>query len=119
MVIGLIRGNTQDIGKNLVSLILTSHGYDVHDLGKNISPEQFIAAAEKEQAKVIAISIMTNSSIVYVERFLQLLSEHGKLNDYFIICGGAAMNQELALELGVHFSANASDAVQRLNDNFK
>jgi len=119
VVIGLIRGNTQDIGKNLVSLILTSHGYDVHDLGKNVSPEEFIAAAEKTQAKVIAISIMTNSSIVYVERFLQLLTEHGTLNDYFIICGGAAMNKELALALGVHFSANASDAVQCLNDNFK
>lgn len=119
VVIGLIRGNTQDIGKNLVALILTAHGYDVTDLGKNVSPEEFIEQAHAKSAKVIAISVMTDSSIVYIERVLSLLEEQGLRENYLIICGGAAMNQELATRLGVEFSPNASAAAKLLNQRFK
>lgn len=119
VVIGLIRGNTQDIGKNLVALILTAHGYDVCDLGKNVSPEEFIEQAQAKNAQVIAISVMTDSSIVYIERVLSLLNELGEREKYYVVCGGAAMNSQLASKLGVHFSPNASAAAKLLNDHFK
>ncbi|MEC4726556.1 MtaA/CmuA family methyltransferase [Shewanella sp. D64] len=119
IVIGLVRGNTQDIGKNLVSLLFTAYGFDVHDLGKNVSPELFIEAAEEKKADVIAISIMTDSSIVYVQRLIQLLTEEGKRDNYLILCGGAAMNMSLAEQLGVKYSPNANQAVELLQEHSK
>jgi methanogenic corrinoid protein MtbC1 len=64
---GLVRGNTQDIGKNLVVLMVKANGFNVIDLGKNVKPVQFMEAAQAHHAVAIGMSVMTNSSVVYAQ----------------------------------------------------
>jgi len=111
VVVGLVRGNTQDIGKNLVVLMLKANGFNVIDLGKNVKPEQFIETAEKENAIAIGMSVMTNSSSVYVQRVKEMLDEQGKGDKYLLMCGGAAANKGLANEMGVAYGLDANAAV--------
>ena len=116
VVMGLVRGNTQDIGKNLVALMLKANGFNVIDLGKNVTPEQFVDAAETNKAVAIGMSVMTNSSVVYAEKTAQLLKERGKLGDYLVMTGGAAMSEEIAEKLGLKYGSDANAAVSLVND---
>jgi MtaA/CmuA family methyltransferase len=111
VVMGLVRGNTQDIGKNLVSLMLRAHGFTVHDLGKNVRPEQFLKAAGETGAVAIGMSVMTNSSAVYVEKTAALVREQGKQDAYFLMMGGAAATPALARKFGVAYGRDAGEAV--------
>ncbi|OLN27388.1 MtaA/CmuA family methyltransferase [Desulfosporosinus metallidurans] len=111
VVMGLIRGNTQDIGKNLVVLMLKANGFKVIDLGKNVTPEQFIEAAEANNAVAIGISVMTNSSVNYAEKVTKMLNEQGKSDKYLVMTGGAAMNEKIAEQIGTKYGSDANAAV--------
>ena len=111
VVVGLVRGNTQDIGKNLVCLMLKANGFKVIDLGKNVKPEQFVQTAEENGAVAIGMSVMTNSSTVYVQKTVDLLKERGLDGKYLLMCGGAAANRPLAREMGVEYGSDANAAV--------
>ncbi len=111
VILGLIRGNSQDIGKNLVALMLKANGYNVIDLGKNVKPEQFIKAAQEHNAVAIAISVMTNSSVVYVEDTVKMLQSQGQAEKYLIMIGGAAVDEQIADRIGVKYGSDANDAV--------
>ncbi|CAN5241163.1 hypothetical protein BH09ACT8_BH09ACT8_22780 [soil metagenome] len=116
VVVGLVRGNTQDIGKNLVCLMLKANGYKVIDLGKNVKPEQFLAAAEENDAVAIGMSVMTNSSTVYVEKVVELLKSQDKLDKYLLMTGGAAINRVNAEQMGTHYGSDANAAVAMVKD---
>jgi methanogenic corrinoid protein MtbC1 len=111
VVVGLVRGNTQDIGKNLVCLMLKANGFKVIDLGKNVKPEQFVATAEEHNAVAIGMSVMTNSSAVYVEKTVELLNSQGKGDKYLLMTGGAAINRMNAEQMGTHYGSDANAAV--------
>lgn len=117
VIVGLVRGNTQDIGKNLVCLMLKANGFNVIDLGKNVKPEQFIEAAERENAVAIGMSVMTNSSSVYVERTKQLLEDQGKGGKYLLMFGGAAANIGLGRQMGIEYGLDANAAVSLVKDH--
>ncbi|GMR02819.1 MAG: hypothetical protein BMS9Abin20_1170 [Acidimicrobiia bacterium] len=117
VVMGLVRGNTQDIGKNLVCLMLRANGFEVIDLGKNTKPEEFLAAAQDHDAVAIGMSIMTNSSAVYVEKTIKLLEERGERDQYLLMFGGAAANTELAEKFGIAYGADANAAVALVTDH--
>ncbi|MBB6469382.1 MtaA/CmuA family methyltransferase [Aminobacter lissarensis] len=117
VVVGLVRGNTQDIGKNLVCLMLKANGFKVIDMGKNVKPEQFIEMAEKENAVAIGMSVMTNSSSVYVQKVKEMLDEQGKGGKYLLMFGGAAANIGLAREFGIEYGIDANAAVQLVRDH--
>ncbi len=117
VIIGLVRGNTQDIGKNLVCLMLKANGFKVVDLGKNVKPEEFIAAAEQHDAVAIGMSVMTNSSTVYVEKVKQLLEQKGETAKYLLMCGGAAANKGLAENMGIRYGSDANAAVTLVKDH--
>ena len=112
VVVGLVRGNTQDIGKNLVCLMLKANGFKVIDLGKNVKPEQFITAAEENDAVAIGMSVMTNSSSVYVEKTKDLLTKQGDRDKYLLMFGGAAANVGLGREFGIEYGIDANAAVE-------
>lgn len=116
VVMGLVRGNTQDIGKNLVSLMLRANGFRVVDLGKNVTPETFVAAAGQHQALAIGMSVMTNSSTVYVERTVELLRQQGRLGDYLVMCGGAGATRAMAAKLGIEYGSDAGKAVSLVRE---
>ncbi|GLZ50230.1 hypothetical protein Acsp06_64150 [Actinomycetospora sp. NBRC 106375] len=111
VVVGLVRGNTQDIGKNLVCLMLKANGFKVIDLGKNVKPESFVQTAEENNAIAIGMSVMTNSSTVYVQKTKDLLEEKGLGDKYLLMCGGAAANRPIAREMGVEYGSDANAAV--------
>lgn len=113
VVAGLVRGNTQDIGKNLVCLMLRASGFPVVDLGKNVRPEEFVAAALEHDAVAVAMSVMTNSSTVYVERTAELVRAQAGPG-VFLMFGGAAANVGLARRFEVAYGADANQAVELL-----
>lgn len=117
VVMGLVRGNTQDIGKNLVCLMLRASGYKVIDLGKNVRPERFVAAAAEHDAVAIGMSVMTNSSAVYVRQVIDLLREQGQQDSYLLMTGGAAMDQVTAEQLGARYGSDANAAVALVRDH--
>lgn len=117
VVVGLVRGNTQDIGKNLVCLMLKANGFKVIDLGKNVKPEQFIETAEREDAVAIGMSVMTNSSTVYVEKVAEMLRGKGAGDKYLLMMGGAAANRGVAEKFGVRYGLDANAAVSLVRDH--
>jgi len=119
VVVGLVRGNTQDIGKNLVCLMLKANGFKVIDLGKNVKPEQFIASAEENGAIAIGMSVMTNSSTVYVEKVAKLLEEQGKRDRFLLMTGGAAASKAFAEGLGISYGMDANAAVELVLERAK
>ncbi len=117
VVVGLVRGNTQDIGKNLVCLMLKAGGFNVIDLGKNVKPELFVKTAEENDAVAIGMSVMTNSSIVYAEKTKQLLEEKGLGDKYLLMFGGAAANVGLARKMGLEYGLDANAAVELVKNH--
>jgi methanogenic corrinoid protein MtbC1 len=116
VVVGLVRGNTQDIGKNLVCLMLKANGFKVIDLGKNVKPEEFIETAEKNNAVAIGMSVMTNSSTVYVEKVVEMLKAQGKGDKYLLMTGGAAANKGIANNFGIRYGQDANAAVDLVRE---
>lgn len=119
VVVGLIRGNTQDIGKNLVVLMLKANGFNVIDLGKNVKPEEFIQAAEANNAVAIGISVMTNSSVTYAEKTVELLKEKGLADKYLVMTGGSAMSEQIASQIGATYGSDANAAVSLVRERIK
>lgn len=116
VIMGLVRGNSQDIGKNLVGLMLKANGYTVVDLGKNVRPEQFVEAAQSHNAVAIGMSVMTNSSVIYAEETVKALKSQDQLDNYFVMVGGAAMEEEIAVGMGVKYGPDANAAVALVDD---
>jgi len=111
VVIGLVRGNTQDIGKNLVGLMLKAAGFNVIDLGKNVKPEEFLRVAQENDAVGIGLSVMTDSSVPYVEEVVNLVKDSGLDDKLVVMIGGASANAALAQRLGVAYGSDANAAV--------
>ncbi|AFM28033.1 MtaA/CmuA family methyltransferase [Desulfomonile tiedjei] len=117
VIMGLVRGNTQDIGKNLVVLMLKANGYNVIDLGKNVKPEQFVEAAQFHNAVAIGMSVMTNSSVTYAEETVEALKTGGLGDKYLVMAGGAAMNEKIAKQMGVKYGSDANAAVMLVKEH--
>jgi MtaA/CmuA family methyltransferase len=116
VVIGLVNGNTQDIGKNLVVLMLKANGFNVIDLGKNVKPAKFVEAAEANNAVAIGMTVMTNSSVIYAKQTVDILKEKGLADKYLIMTGGSAMNEKIAGEVGALYGSDANAAVSLVRE---
>jgi methylmalonyl-CoA mutase cobalamin-binding domain/chain len=88
VVIGVAFGDNHDIGKNLVLAVLSAYGFRVVDLGVNVSVKEFIAAAEREKADIVAISTLMTTSMPYQRELVKLLDAMGKRDQYFVVVGG-------------------------------
>jgi MtaA/CmuA family methyltransferase len=117
VIVGLVRGNTQDIGKNLVVLMLKANGYKVIDLGKNVKPEQFVAAAQFHNAVAIGMSVMTNSSVTYAQQTVEALKSQGLSGKYLVMVGGAAMNEKIAAQMSAKYASDANAAVALVKEH--
>lgn len=118
IVIGTIQGDLHDIGKNVVAAVCAAHGFRVTDLGTNVSPRNFINAAEKESADIIAISTLITTTLPYHRQVVQLLKDSGKRNQVFVIVGGGPVSPAWAEEVGAdgygRDAQNASDLCKSL-----
>ena len=112
IALGTVQGDIHEIGKDLVKIVLETIGTKVLDLGVNVEPERFLAAHLKEGIPIIGLSAFNTSSRRQVKRVVELFMEHA-CEQAVILTGGAAMNQQIATELGCHgYARDAVSAVR-------
>lgn len=109
-VIGLVHGDKQDFGKNIVHMTLEANGFDVKDLGKSVPAEDFLQAA-REGADFIAISIMTNDGVEEAKKVVQAFKNAGVREQVKVIVGGAGVDAPKAVEI-IGADGYAEDAAE-------
>ncbi len=118
VVIGSVQGDLHDIGKNLVGIMLKGAGFEVIDLGNNVSPEKFVETAKKENASVIGMSALLTTTMPVMQKTVDLLKEEGLGGKIKIIIGGAPASEEFAQRIGAdaygYDSTNAVESVKKL-----
>jgi 5-methyltetrahydrofolate--homocysteine methyltransferase len=113
VVIGTVRGDLHDIGKNLVAAMLEGGGFEVIDLGVDVPPEKFVAAATEKKAQIIAISALLTTTMMGMKSTIEAAREAGVRGKVKVMVGGAPVTQRFADEIGADgFSDNASGAVR-------
>jgi 5-methyltetrahydrofolate--homocysteine methyltransferase len=117
VVIGTVQGDLHDIGKNLVAIMLKGAGFEVIDLGHDVSPEKFIATAEQEKVDVIGMSALLTTTMPVMKSVIALAKERDLYGKVKIIVGGAALSSEYAKEIGADAycfdGMNAVDCVKK------
>jgi len=119
-VIGLVSGDMQDFGKNIVHMTLESNGFDVKDLGKSVPTEEFLQAAQ-EGTDFIAISIMTDEGVEEAKKVVQGLKDTGLREQVKVIVGGAGVNAQKSSEIleADGYAEDAAEVVEFLKILFK
>jgi len=114
IVIGTAKSDMHDIGKNIVSFFLQAEGFEVVDLGVDVSPERFVEAVRNEKPDILAISALITLTMPEVSNTLKALEEANLRNQVKIIVGGAPMTQEFVDDIGADALAkNAIDGVKK------
>jgi corrinoid protein of di/trimethylamine methyltransferase len=117
IVIGVIQGDTHDIGKNLVKLMLAAAGYQMIDLGRDVAPESFVDAAIEQGAAIIMISSLMTTTMDGMQRTIALLEERGMRDQIKVAVGGGPVSPGFAKRIGADgYSPNANQAVKLAND---
>ena len=113
VAIGTVRGDLHDIGKNLVAAMLEGGGFDIIDLGVDVSPEKFVEAAREQGADVIAMSALLTTTMPGMKTTVDAIDQAGLKGKVKVMIGGAPVTQRFADEIGADgFSDNASGAVR-------
>lgn len=100
IVIGTVKGDIHDIGKNLVGMMLEGAGFEVFDLGINTDVDEFLAAIEEHQPDLLGMSALLTTTMPYMKVVIDTLIEKGMRDDYIIIVGGAPLNEEFGEAIG-------------------
>jgi dimethylamine corrinoid protein len=113
-VIGVIEGDTHDIGKELVKHMLGNAGFHMIDLGGDVPLRDFIKSAEQEDARMICLSCMVSPATLAMRDFIELLKKEGLREKYKVMIGGASVSESYAREIGADgFAPNAVAAVRQ------
>jgi 5-methyltetrahydrofolate--homocysteine methyltransferase len=116
VVIGTVKGDLHDIGKNLVALLLSSNGFTVHDLGSDVDAAAFIAAAQQHGANIVALSALLTTTMDNMEQTVAAFGAAGLRDKVKIMVGGAPVTSEFAAEIGADgYSEDALGAVDLAN----
>ena len=100
VVIGTVKGDIHDIGKNLVGMMLEGAGFEVINLGINTSVEEFIEALEEHQPDILGMSALLTTTMPYMKVVIDTLKERNMRDDYIVLVGGAPLNEEFAMAVG-------------------
>jgi 5-methyltetrahydrofolate--homocysteine methyltransferase len=100
IVIGTVKGDVHDIGKNLVAMMLEGAGFTVHDLGIDVPPEKYLAAAKEHGADVVAVSSLLTTTMDAMADVVKTVKADGSDDKLMVIIGGAPISQEFADEIG-------------------
>ncbi len=113
MVIGTVKGDIHDIGKNLVSMMMEGAGFEVIDLGINNGVEKYLAAIEEHQPDILGMSALLTTTMPYMKVVIDTLKEKGIRNDYVVLVGGAPLNEAFANSIGADaYCRDAAVAVE-------
>jgi len=100
VVIGTVKGDLHDIGKNLVSAMLEGGGFEVLDLGTNVTPEQFVAAVREKKAQIVALSALLTTTMPSMKATVDALKQAGVRDQVKVLVGGAPVTRKYADEIG-------------------
>ena len=100
MVIGTVKGDIHDIGKNLVSMMLEGAGFDVFDIGINNSVEDYLAAIEQHKPDILGMSALLTTTMPYMKVVIDTLVAKGLRENYIVLVGGAPLNEEFGQAVG-------------------
>ena len=93
MVIGTVKGDIHDIGKNLVAMMLEGAGFEVYDIGINNAVEDYVAALERHKPDILGMSALLTTTMPYMKVVIDALKEKGLRDDYIVMVGGAPLNE--------------------------
>jgi 5-methyltetrahydrofolate--homocysteine methyltransferase len=114
-VIGTVQGDLHDIGKNLVGIMLKGAGFEVIDLGRDVAPQQFLAAAREHDAKVIGMSALLTTTMPVMKQVVDLIAQEKLTGQIRTIVGGAPVSAEFAQEIGADaYAFDGVSAVERI-----
>jgi methylmalonyl-CoA mutase cobalamin-binding domain/chain len=100
VVIGTVKGDIHDIGKNLVAMMLEGAGFEVINLGINTDADEFIAALEEHQPDILGMSALLTTTMPYMKVVIDSLKERNIRDDYIVMVGGAPLNEEFGMAIG-------------------
>jgi 5-methyltetrahydrofolate--homocysteine methyltransferase len=116
-LIGTVEGDLHDIGKNLVSMMLQGAGFQVIDLGTNISAQQFVEAVKEHQPNILGMSALLTTTMPRMEETIQALKEAGIRDQVKIMAGGAPVTQDFVDKIGGDaYGANAASATEKAKE---
>jgi methylmalonyl-CoA mutase cobalamin-binding domain/chain len=120
MVIGTVKGDIHDIGKNLVGMMMEGAGFDVIDIGINNPVENYLAALEEHQPDILGMSALLTTTMPYMKVVIDTLVEKGLRDKYIVLVGGAPLNEEFAEAVGADaYCRDAAVAVETAADLIK
>ncbi|MGE5814008.1 MAG: corrinoid protein [Acidobacteriota bacterium] len=115
VVLGTVKGDLHDIGKNLVGIMLEGAGFEVIDLGNDVPPERFVDAAEEHGASVIGLSALLTTTMTGMKDVVELVRARGLVERIRVIVGGAPVSEAWAREIGADaYGFDAANAVERV-----
>jgi 5-methyltetrahydrofolate--homocysteine methyltransferase len=113
MVIGTVKGDIHDIGKNLVTMMMEGAGFEVVDLGINNAVEKYIDALKREEADILGMSALLTTTMPYMKVVIDTLKDQGIRDDYIVLVGGAPLNEEFGRAIGADaYCRDAAVAVE-------
>jgi 5-methyltetrahydrofolate--homocysteine methyltransferase len=113
VVIGTVRGDIHDIGKNIVAVMLEAAGFEVNDLGVDVAPDNFVTKTKESNAQIVAMSALLTVTTPEQKRTVEALKKTNIRDRVKVAVGGAAVTPEWASEIGAEgYSDNAVDAVE-------
>ncbi|ARU00646.1 corrinoid protein [Yoonia vestfoldensis] len=113
MVIGTVKGDIHDIGKNLVGMMMEGAGFEVIDLGINNAVEGYLEALEAEKPDILGMSALLTTTMPYMKVVIDTLVEKGMRDDYIVLVGGAPLNEEFGRAIGADaYCRDAAVAVE-------
>ncbi len=117
VVIGTVKGDIHDIGKNLVGMMLEGAGFEVFDLGINNPVENYLEALEQHQPDILGMSALLTTTMPYMKVVIDTLKEKGIRDDYIVLVGGAPLNEAFAEAVGADaYCRDAAVAVETAKD---
>jgi corrinoid protein of di/trimethylamine methyltransferase len=123
VVFGTVLTDIHEIGKNIVITLMKTHGFEVIDLGANVSPTTFVEKAEAARADVIAMSSLMTTTMTYQKDVIDYLKEKGLRDKYIVLVGGGPVNKEWAEQIGADGSSESAvgavDMAEKLIANRK
>ncbi|MCK5542004.1 MAG: corrinoid protein [Desulfobacterales bacterium] len=116
VIIGTVKGDLHDIGKNLVAMMCEGSGLEVINLGVDIAPEQFADAAKENNADIVCLSALLTTTMPQMKKTIEAIKDNGLNNRVKVLIGGAPVTQAFADEIGADaFAADAGSAAKKAN----
>jgi 5-methyltetrahydrofolate--homocysteine methyltransferase len=112
VVIGTVKGDLHDIGKNIVAMLLQGAGFDVVDLGANVSKEKFLEFVKNENADILGMSALLTTTVIYMKDIIEMLKSAGLRENVKVIIGGAPVTESYAAQIDADgYAPDAASAV--------